>query len=213
MVYDQRNFFNYYRMTADKRILFGGGRVTIPTRHPQTAAESRAIQLRVERELKVRFPSLQDVTIDARWSGLTASTYDRLPVIGPVKGRNGVYFAGAWGGHGFSLCTDVAWRFGRMLAADPAPLDLPWYRNSAHGIPTSVLRNVGTRAYLRALDVSDHLGKALNSVSPSAVPANSGSFDMDRRRSSPSLESGLRYPADAEAQHRAAVGGVDRRSR
>lgn len=214
MVYDQRNFFNYYRMTADKRILFGGGRVTIPTRHPQTdAAASRAIQLRVERELKVRFPSLQDVTIDARWSGLTASTYDRLPVVGPVKGRNGVYFAGGWGGHGFSLCTDVAWRFGRMLAADPAPLDLPWYRNSAHGIPTSVLRNVGVRAYLRALDVSDHLGKALNSVSPSAVPTNSGSFDIDRRRSSPSLESGLRYPADADAQQRAAVGGVDRRSR
>ncbi|NKY84032.1 FAD-binding oxidoreductase [Nocardia veterana] len=154
-IIDQRNFFNYYRMTADKRLVFGGGPALVPGGDPRRdAAASDRVQRRVDIELLQRFPALSGVEIAARWSGLTASSIDRLPVVGAVPGRDGVYYAGAWCGHGFAMSVDTAWRLADMLTGGSRPR-LPWYRSTAQRIPTRFARTNGVRGYLQYLDRLD----------------------------------------------------------
>ncbi|MBF6342518.1 NAD(P)/FAD-dependent oxidoreductase [Nocardia cyriacigeorgica] len=157
-IIDQRNFFNYYRMTADRRLVFGGGPALVPTGNPVIDDErSAAVQRRIDRELLQRFPALEKVEVAARWSGLTASSTDRLPVVGPVPGQDGCYYAGAWCGHGFAMSVDTAWRFADTLTGGSQPR-LPWHRSGAQPVPTAVARTQGVRAYLRYLDLADRTG-------------------------------------------------------
>ncbi|CPS17352.1 NAD(P)/FAD-dependent oxidoreductase [Mycobacteroides abscessus] len=157
-IIDQRTFFNYYRMSADKRVVFGGGPAFVPSRIPsRDIKRSRVIQQRVRRELTERFPVLADVEIDAAWSGITASSFDRNPVVGPVPGMDGLWFAGSWCGHGFSTSVDTGWRFAKTLVGEPLPANIPWFRSGAQRVPTTLLRNVATGAYLKALDAADAL--------------------------------------------------------
>jgi len=154
-VIDQRNFFNYYRMTGDGRLVFGGGPAVVPSGDPtRDAAASTKVYRRLHRELSACFPVLADVEVDAYWSGLTASSFDRLPVLGSVPGQSAVHYAGSWCGHGLSLCVDAGWRFAKSLLDDPEP-GLLWERDKAPGVPSSVLRSKGSRAYLRFLDRAD----------------------------------------------------------
>jgi glycine/D-amino acid oxidase-like deaminating enzyme len=153
-IIDQRTFFNYYRMTADDRLVFGGGPVTVPTADPVADSRSAdAIQQRLRTEMTARFPVLTDVAVTARWSAVAASTPDRLPIVGEIPGLSGVYHAGAWCGHGLALAVDSAWRFGLMFAGQPIEM-LPWWRRGALGMPRKVL-DVGTRTYLKLLDLAD----------------------------------------------------------
>ncbi|WP_235624647.1 NAD(P)/FAD-dependent oxidoreductase, partial [Mycobacteroides abscessus] len=157
-IIDQRTFFNYYRMSADKRVVFGGGPAFVPSRIPsRDIKRSRVIQQRVRLELGERFPVLADVEIDAAWSGVTASSFDRNPVVGPVPGMDGLWFAGSWCGHGFSTSVDTGWRFAKTLVGEPLPANIPWFRSGAQRVPTTLLRNVATGAYLKALDAADAL--------------------------------------------------------
>lgn len=172
-VIDQRNFFNYYRLTGDGRLVFGGGPAVVPTGDAATDAKaSTKVYRRLHRELSACFPALADVEVDAYWSGLTASSLDRLPVLGQVAGQSTVHYAGSWCGHGLSLCVDAGWRFAKSLVDDPEPA-LPWQRDRAPSVPGSLLRGRGVRAYLRYLDRADR--KDLRrSPADTRVPANVG---------------------------------------
>jgi glycine/D-amino acid oxidase-like deaminating enzyme len=180
-VIDQRNYFDYYRLGAGGRLIFGGGPVRYPSGDPhRDAVGSSAVFAEVERRLRVRFPTLRAVPVEARWSGLTGGTLDRLPVVGPLRGDPRVHFAGGWCGHGLAMCVDTAERYagvlGRSLSgtrhgpgrADRAGTSLPWLRSHTAGVPTAGLRAVALPAYLRLMDWQDRL-------TASAGPTSSGS--------------------------------------
>jgi glycine/D-amino acid oxidase-like deaminating enzyme len=155
-VIDQRNFFNFYRITADRRLVFGGGPTSVTSVGPRRQlAQSARVFRRLQAELADRFPGLADVAVAARWSGLTAGSLDRLPVAGPVPGRAGLHYLGSWCGHGLSMSVEIAWQYARVLAGADAPR-LPWFRAGAFPVPSALLREAGTGAYLRLLNVADH---------------------------------------------------------
>jgi gamma-glutamylputrescine oxidase len=171
-VIDQRNFFNYYRMSADKRIVFGGGPAIVPSSTPaRDVARSRKIQHRVRQELAARFPALANVEIDATWSGVTASSFDRNPVVGLVPKMDGLWFAGSWCGHGFSTSVDTGWRFARMLSGDALPTNVPWYRSQAQKVPTTFVRSAAISVYLKALEVADAVDTKTSSRTPVTTTA------------------------------------------
>ncbi len=90
-VEDVRYILDYYRLTADGRMLFGGGLVyggTTPT----------DIQEKLWPNMKKVFPQLANVRIDYAWSGNIALSYSRVPQMGRLD--NGVYFAHGYSGHG-----------------------------------------------------------------------------------------------------------------
>jgi gamma-glutamylputrescine oxidase len=170
-VIDQRNFFDYFRLGAGGRLIFGGGPVRYPTGDPQRdAVGSSAVFAEVERRLRTRFPGLGAVPVEARWSGLTGGTLDRLPVVGPLRDDPRVHFAGGWCGHGLAMCVDTAERYAAILAeasmdgsspgvgpAAPGPVSLPWFRSSTAGLPSEGFRAVALPAYLRLMDWQDRL--------------------------------------------------------
>lgn len=92
---DSRFVVNYYRLTADGRLLFGGG-------ERYTRAPPRDIAAFVRPYMEGVFPQLRGVRIDHAWGGLVSITQTRLPHIG----RDGeVYFAHGYSGMGAILST------------------------------------------------------------------------------------------------------------
>jgi gamma-glutamylputrescine oxidase len=90
-VEDCNYLLDYYRMTADHRLLFGGGVV-------YSGAEPGDIIKRLRPHIARTFPHLKDVKIDFAWSGNFALTLTRLPHVGRINDR--IYFIQGDSGHG-----------------------------------------------------------------------------------------------------------------
>ena len=94
-VSDSRFVVNYYRLTADGRLLFGGGERYTPGPPRDIAGFVRPFMERV-------FPQVAGRRIDHTWGGLVSITTTRLPHLG----REGpVYFAHGYSGMGVLLST------------------------------------------------------------------------------------------------------------
>ncbi|HET7313962.1 FAD-binding oxidoreductase [Salinisphaera sp.] len=102
-VEDCNYMLDYYRMSADHRLLFGGGTVYGGT----TPAD---IEAKLRPHLARTFPELADVRIDYAWSGNFALTLTRIPHMGELE--NNVFFSHGYSGHGVTT-THLA---GRLIA-------------------------------------------------------------------------------------------------
>ncbi|MDE0392087.1 MAG: FAD-binding oxidoreductase [Rhodospirillales bacterium] len=95
-VVDTRFVVNYFRLSRDGRLLFGGGE-TASTRLPADPGPLvRRCMLRI-------FPQLADIGIDHAWGGTLAITRSRMPSIGRLEG--GLYYGQGYSGHGVALAT------------------------------------------------------------------------------------------------------------
>ncbi|MNN15826.1 Gamma-glutamylputrescine oxidoreductase [compost metagenome] len=104
-VCDQRVALDYYRLSADRRLLFGGACHYSGRDPADIAAYMRPKMLRV-------FPHLENVRIDYQWGGMIGIGANRLPQIGRLPDQPNVYFAQAYSGHGVNA-THLA---GKLLA-------------------------------------------------------------------------------------------------
>jgi gamma-glutamylputrescine oxidase len=95
-VADSRFVVNYFRRTADHRLLFGGGE----SYGPRLPAELRG---RVRPRLEGIFPQLRGTGLDHAWAGAVAITRQRLPLLQHLGPR--VLAAGGYSGHGVALAT------------------------------------------------------------------------------------------------------------
>jgi gamma-glutamylputrescine oxidase len=102
-VADLNWIIDYYRLSADYRLLFGG-RVSYSGLDP--LGTERATRLRM---LNV-FPQLADAEIDYAWGGMIDITMSRLPNFGRLEPN--VYFLQGYSGHGMVAATIA----GRILA-------------------------------------------------------------------------------------------------
>ncbi len=94
-VADSRFVLNYFRLSADKRLIFGGGERYSQTPPRDIAAFVRPFMAEV-------FPQIADAPIDYGWGGAVAVTMKRLPHIGR---RGNVFFAHGFSGHGALVTT------------------------------------------------------------------------------------------------------------
>jgi len=94
---------NYFRLSADKRLLFGG-MCNYSGRVPKSITASlRPKMLNI-------FPQLEDVRIDYEWGGNIAISVNRCPQFGRIK--DNTYYVQGYSGHGIAP-THLA---GKMLA-------------------------------------------------------------------------------------------------
>ena len=92
-VCDQRVALDYYRLSADRRLLFGGACHYSGRDPADIGAYMRPKMLEV-------FPQLSAVKIDYQWGGMIGIGANRLPQIGRLKDQPNVYYAQAYSGHG-----------------------------------------------------------------------------------------------------------------
>ena len=88
---DQRVGLDYFRLSADNRMLFGGlcnysGRVP------------KSISATLRPNMIRAFPQLKDAKIDFEWGGNIAISMNRIPQFGRIKGNT--YYAQGYSGHG-----------------------------------------------------------------------------------------------------------------
>ncbi|WP_443697977.1 NAD(P)/FAD-dependent oxidoreductase [Pseudomonas sp.] len=97
-VEDCNYLLDYYRLTADNRLLYGGG-VVYGAREPDD------IEQLIRPKILKTFPQLKDVKIDYRWTGNFLLTMSRMPQFGRTE-KNAYYMQG-YSGHGVT-CSHLA---------------------------------------------------------------------------------------------------------
>ena len=88
---DQRVGLDYFRLSADKRMLFGG-LCNYSGRKP------KSIKATLRPNMLRAFPQLEDAKIDFEWGGDIAISMNRIPQFGRIKGNT--YYAQGYSGHG-----------------------------------------------------------------------------------------------------------------
>ncbi|QWL71084.1 FAD-binding oxidoreductase [Aeromonas hydrophila] len=94
-VCDQNVALDYYRLSADGRLLFGGA-CNYSGRDPK---DIKAFML--PKLLRV-FPELADTAIEFQWGGMIGIGANRLPQIGRLPEQPNVFYAQAYSGHGLN---------------------------------------------------------------------------------------------------------------
>jgi gamma-glutamylputrescine oxidase len=94
---------NYWKLSADNRLLFGGGE-NYTRRFPGD------IKTFVQKYMLRIYPELADTQIDYGWGGTLAITMNRMPDFGRLS--PGVFYAQGYSGHGVPIATMA----GKLLA-------------------------------------------------------------------------------------------------
>ena len=98
-VYDSRMVLDYYRVTADKRLMFGGG-----TNYSGRDIANVANVLTPS--LIATFPALKGIPIEFAWTGTAGIVMNRIPLVG--KFDQNVFYAQGYSGHGIATSHIVA---------------------------------------------------------------------------------------------------------
>ncbi|MFQ3788344.1 NAD(P)/FAD-dependent oxidoreductase [Halomonas sp. A29] len=112
---DANFVLDYYRLSADKRLIYGG-EVSYDGREP------RGLQQRMDAKIARLFPVLEGVGIDYRWGGDVAITLNRAPDFGRL-GHN-VYYAQGYSGHGMALAGLAGKLVGEAIAGQSERFDI-----------------------------------------------------------------------------------------
>lgn len=95
-IYDSKFVLNYYRLSEDGRLIFGGGEsygVNFPA----------DIAAKVRKPMQQLFPQLEGVKIDYAWGGTLGITTSRMPYFARVAPN--IVTAAGYSGHGVALAT------------------------------------------------------------------------------------------------------------
>ena len=162
-VTDGRNFFNYYRLTSDDRILWGtseaayfrGNRVGPECDH--SPAHYAALRVSFQRH----FPALAPLEFPYAWGGPICSTTRLTPFFGSAMGGR-VHYGLGYTGHGLGT-TRIAGRILAHLALDRRTelLDLALVRRPPIPFPPEPLRSwavAGVTRALRRVDAGERPG-------------------------------------------------------
>jgi glycine/D-amino acid oxidase-like deaminating enzyme len=121
-----RLMHNYFRVTPDARLLFGGRARFTASEQPSDAKSGRILQA----NLVQMFPSLADARIDYCWGGLVDITADRLPRAGQ---HDGIYFSMGYSGHGTQMSTHMGQVMADVIGGNAAAN--PWREFDWPAIP------------------------------------------------------------------------------
>ncbi len=111
MIYDSKNYLYYYRLTPDRRILFGGRAAFFPE-NDQTIRSSAEI---LRRGMIVVYPQLRDAKVEYVWGGTLDFAFDIMPHAGQI---DGVYYAVGYAGHGVAMATYQGQKIAELISGD-----------------------------------------------------------------------------------------------
>ena len=92
-VCDQNTILDYYRLSADKRMLFGG-RFNYSGKIP---SDDR-IKIEIKKRMVSVFPELSEVRVDYAWSGNVAVSLKKIPQLGKIA--KNIFYSQGYSGHG-----------------------------------------------------------------------------------------------------------------
>ncbi|MFD1883023.1 NAD(P)/FAD-dependent oxidoreductase [Paracoccus pacificus] len=113
-VHDTKFVVNYWRLSPDKRLIFGGGE-TVTYRFPADIAA------KVRKPMQEIYPGLRGVDIDYAWGGTLAITFNRMPLF--ARPAPDTISASGFSGHGVALATLAGKLMAQAVAGNAAGFD------------------------------------------------------------------------------------------
>lgn len=115
MIFDSNNLLEYFRLTADNRLLFGATE-SLCLANPLTVRKSlNGLRRRMTRV----FPQLNNCKIDYVWGGDVDFTVELMPHLGQI---DGMYFAIGYAGQGVAMATCFGTALAGMICGDRSKL-------------------------------------------------------------------------------------------
>ncbi len=135
-----RHGLDYWHQNEEGRLLVGGFRdVDMDSEFTATEATTERIQSALENFVEQLLGRRPEIT--HRWAGVFGLVPDLMPVVGPVPGRDGLWVAGGYSGHGNVLglmCGDLV---AQAIAASRIRCSRRWRPHVSS--PRRVWRNIG----------------------------------------------------------------------
>ncbi len=160
-VIDGRAFFNYYRLTADERILWGTSEAMYysPNRVDESCDHSERHYKTLRESFNRHFPQLADVSFPYAWGGPIASTTRLTPFFGGLAGGRIVYGLG-YTGHGIGSTRLAGKILASMALSRPSELlKLKLVTDKPFPYPPEPVRSFAVRQVTSSLQKVDAGGK------------------------------------------------------
>jgi gamma-glutamylputrescine oxidase len=113
-VEDNNFLLDYFRLSADKRLIYGGGVV-------YGARDPKEVKSLIRPQMIKTFPQLQDVAIEFGWTGNFLLTLSRLPQVGTLAPN--IFFSQGCSGHGVTFTHLIGRVLGEALQGDTTRFD------------------------------------------------------------------------------------------
>lgn len=134
MIFDFKHFLNYFRLSEDKRMVFGGRAAFFPE-NERTVRQSADI---LRREMIQVYPLLHDVEVEYAWGGTLGFAFDLMTHVGRI---DGMYFALGYAGHGVAMGTYLGKTVAESML-DGTIKDHPFARIPFPGAPVGLYNGV-----------------------------------------------------------------------
>ncbi|HEY1271636.1 MAG TPA: FAD-binding oxidoreductase [Terriglobales bacterium] len=109
MIYDSKNYLYYYRLTPDRRMLFGGRAAFFPET-PDSIRRSAEI---LRGGMIGVYPQMRDIRVDYVWGGTLDFAFDIMPHAGKI---DGMYYAVGYAGHGVAMATYLGHKIAEYIS-------------------------------------------------------------------------------------------------
>lgn len=118
--WEEGRVYHFLRLTADDRVLLGGGNIDYRL-GGRTRFDPSRRHAKLTRALRAIFPPLKDVPVTHRWSGLVDFARDFLPSFGVTGRAHNVYYALGYTGHGVALTHLAGETLATLYAGEVVP--------------------------------------------------------------------------------------------
>jgi glycine/D-amino acid oxidase-like deaminating enzyme len=156
-VTDGRTFFNYYRLTADNRVLWGTSEAFYyaPNRVDESCDHSEPHYRSLKESFSRHFPYISDLEFPYAWGGPIASTTRLTPFFGTLSGGKVIYALG-YTGHGIGTTRVAGKVLAHMaLAKQNELLKLKMVNNKPFPYPPEPIRSVAVNVITKSLQKVD----------------------------------------------------------
>jgi glycine/D-amino acid oxidase-like deaminating enzyme len=126
MASTSKNLLNYFRITPDHRLLFGG-RARFAMSSPESDEKSGRI---LQKAMVSVFPQLANTRVDYCWGGLVDMSMDRMVHAGE---QDGLFYSVGYSGHGVQMATYMGKQMAEYMNGTTAAN--PWRDLSFPRIP------------------------------------------------------------------------------
>lgn len=112
--FDSRNFVYHLILTADNRVVIGGGSADYFFRNDlQYRGDLKAAGKIMLDELVKMYPSLRGIQFESVWDGLLGMSFDEIETVGVTGANKNIYYGLAYNGHG----VNNSFLFGDVIAS------------------------------------------------------------------------------------------------
>ena len=134
--FDSRNFLYHLVMTADNRIVIGGGSAEYFFRNDlHYSGDLNKTGAMMLGELVQIFPSLKGIQFEQVWDGILGMSYDEVELVGVTGKHKNIYYGLAYNGHG----VNTSFMFGNIIASMYNGLSHGWEETAHSNYPLAYI--------------------------------------------------------------------------